>query len=71
MVRTPMVGANYIKQMHLDTIYNILVCRMKSGIIYFVKLFQAPKEKNAFLLEMMQHYQPVKNEKNQEQISTF
>ena len=44
MVLTPMIGANFIKQMHLDRVGNILVCRMSSGVIYFVKLFQPPKE---------------------------
>ena len=63
------IGASFVKQMHLDTVGNILVCRMSSGIIYLVKLFQPPRDENAFFLEMMEHYKPKPNEKNPENIS--
>jgi hypothetical protein len=57
--------------MQFDQERNLLMCRMSSGIIYFVQLFKHPLESHAQILEMMQHYLPVKNEKQAEGVNKF
>jgi len=48
LVKNPgLPQAAYMKGMQLDQDRNMLLCRMSSGIIYFVQLFKHPLESHA------------------------
>lgn len=70
LVKNPgIVQPWYVKGMQFDVERNLLVCRMSSGVLYFVQLFKAPLESHAQIIECMAHYNPT--DKNVETISQF
>ena len=42
--------------MHLDLDRNMLLCRMQTGVVYFLQLFRPPNESNTMIVETMEHY---------------
>ena len=44
---------------------------MSSGVIYFVQTFRPPEESSTFIIEMLEHYKKVKNEKDSDNINKF
>jgi len=70
LVKTPgALNAGFVKQMQFDQERRLLICRMSSGVIYFVQTFRPPEESSTFIIEMMQHYKKTKNEKDADNIN--
>lgn len=62
LVKTPGSGG-FCKQLQLDLEKNLLLCRMSTGVIYFIQLFQAPNEQNASIIEAVDSYKGNEDEK--------
>jgi len=54
-------GLNYVKQLNLDDNRNILICRMKSSVVYCVQLLHNQESKST-IIESVDSYRDQKED---------